>query len=176
MSTKEEIIECRSNVRKVFKEIFPEDWIYINMEKGIYNSTISNCKQRNECCNPTLQWSRMFLLTYQQIFKKVYSNTCGYIDNPALLDKIRNKEILPHKLAFMTAKELFPEKWAQLVEDQQKRAEALSELQVGKTTDQYKCGRCGNRKCTYYELQIRSADEPMTIFITCTNCGNQWKD
>ena len=30
-------------------------------------------------------------------------------------------------------------------------------------------------KCTYYQLQTRSADEPMTTFVTCINCGNRWK-
>ena len=176
MANKEEIHECRTNVRKEFQKTFKEDWIYINIEKGIYNSTIDKCKRRNEFCDPCEQWSRIFLLTYQQVFKSVYSNICGNIHNPVLLEKVRDRKILPHQLAFMTARELFPEKWSQLLDEQQKRADALNELEVGKTTDQYRCGRCGNRKCTYYELQIRSADEPMTIFITCTQCGNQWKD
>ena len=32
------------------------------------------------------------------------------------------------------------------------------------------------KKCTYYQLQTRSADEPMTTFITCLNCNNKWKE
>merc|ERR1712166_36111 len=44
------------------------------------------------------------------------------------------------------------------------------------TTDQWQCDKCGEKKCTYYQLQTRSADEPMTTFITCQNCGNNWKD
>jgi transcription elongation factor S-II len=43
------------------------------------------------------------------------------------------------------------------------------------STDQFKCGRCGKRQCTYYQLQTRSADEPMTTFVTCVNCNNHWK-
>ena len=43
------------------------------------------------------------------------------------------------------------------------------------TTDEYQCGRCKARKCTYYELQTRCADEPMTTFITCKPCGHRWK-
>lgn len=43
------------------------------------------------------------------------------------------------------------------------------------STDQFKCGRCGQRKTTYYQLQTRSADEPMTTFVTCVNCNNHWK-
>lgn len=64
---------------------------------------------------------------------------------------------------------------------------------VGETnaeTDAFKCSRCQQRKCTYYQMQTRSADEPMTVslvlafnkrllilqtFVTCTNCGNRWK-
>ena len=43
-------------------------------------------------------------------------------------------------------------------------------------TDQFKCRKCNQRKCTYYMLQTRSADEPMTAFITCINCKNKWKE
>ncbi|CAE6036724.1 unnamed protein product [Arabidopsis arenosa] len=43
------------------------------------------------------------------------------------------------------------------------------------STDQFKCGRCGQRKCTYYQMQTRSTDEPMTTYVTCVNCDNRWK-
>ena len=43
------------------------------------------------------------------------------------------------------------------------------------TTDQFQCGKCKARQCTYYQMQTRSADEPMTTFVRCTNCGNAWK-
>ncbi|KAF8505325.1 transcription factor S-II-domain-containing protein [Gautieria morchelliformis] len=42
-------------------------------------------------------------------------------------------------------------------------------------TDAFQCGRCRQRKTRYFQRQTRSADEPMTIFVTCTNCGNKWK-
>lgn len=42
-------------------------------------------------------------------------------------------------------------------------------------TDMFKCGKCQGRKCTYFQMQTRSADEPMTTFVTCVNCGNHWK-
>lgn len=42
-------------------------------------------------------------------------------------------------------------------------------------TDQFKCGRCHQRRTKYYQLQTRSADEPMTTYVTCVNCGNKWK-
>ena len=39
----------------------------------------------------------------------------------------------------------------------------------------YKCRKCGGSKTTQFEMQTRSADEPMTLFIHCLDCGNQWK-
>ncbi|KAF9105834.1 RNA polymerase II elongation factor [Mortierella sp. AM989] len=42
-------------------------------------------------------------------------------------------------------------------------------------TDMFKCGKCKGRKTRYYQMQTRSADEPMTTFVTCIGCGNRWK-
>ena len=40
----------------------------------------------------------------------------------------------------------------------------------------HKCGKCKSDETWYYQLQTRSADEPMTTFITCTKCGKKWKE
>jgi transcription elongation factor S-II len=32
-------------------------------------------------------------------------------------------------------------------------------------TDAFKCGKCGQRKTRYYQMQTRSADEPMTVSL-----------
>ena len=37
----------------------------------------------------------------------------------------------------------------------------------------YKCNACKSWKTTYYLMQTRSADEPMTCFITCLLCGKR---
>lgn len=42
-------------------------------------------------------------------------------------------------------------------------------------TDMFICGKCKGRRCTYFQMQTRSADEPMTTFVTCVNCNNHWK-
>ena len=39
----------------------------------------------------------------------------------------------------------------------------------------FKCGKCKGVKTTYYQMQTRSADEPMTTYVTCKTCGNRWK-
>uniref|UniRef100_H3AB23 Transcription elongation factor n=1 Tax=Latimeria chalumnae TaxID=7897 RepID=H3AB23_LATCH len=57
--------------------------------------------------------------------------------------------------------------------------EAIREHQMAKTggtqTDLFTCGKCKKKNCTYTQVQIRSADEPMTTFVVCNECGNRWK-
>lgn len=40
----------------------------------------------------------------------------------------------------------------------------------------YKCPRCSSDETMYRQLQVRSADEPMTTFITCLSCNYQFTD
>ncbi|CAI5759071.1 unnamed protein product [Candida verbasci] len=35
---------------------------------------------------------------------------------------------------------------------------------------------CSGDKAYFFQLQIRSADEPMTTFYKCTKCGHRWKE
>jgi transcription elongation factor S-II len=62
-----------------------------------------------------------------------------------------------------------------------KQAEKLNMLEsqtasdTSAETDQFRCGKCGQRKTKYYQLQTRSADEPMTTFVTCLNCNHRWR-
>jgi transcription elongation factor S-II len=43
------------------------------------------------------------------------------------------------------------------------------------TASLFTCGRCKSVKTTSTQKQTRSADEPMTVFVLCLNCGNRWK-
>ena len=75
----------------------------------------------------------------------------------------------------MSSYELYPENWKELSDKQLIREQKILEGNKSRATDQFKCKKCGKRECTYYEMQTRSADEPMTIFITCLNCGKHWR-
>lgn len=37
------------------------------------------------------------------------------------------------------------------------------------------CGKCKMSRVAYSQAQTRAADEPMTTFCECTNCGHRWK-
>ena len=36
------------------------------------------------------------------------------------------------------------------------------------------CGKCKSKRVISYSKQTRGADEPASVFCTCTKCGNQW--
>ena len=46
-------------------------------------------------------------------------------------------------------------------------------IKQGTLTTQLKCGKCKKNNCTFHEMQTRSADEPMTVFVFCNECGNR---
>jgi transcription elongation factor S-II len=94
---------------------------------------------------------------------------------PDLLEQIKNREIKPENVAFMTHQELNPEHWKEYIERKIKRDSSKYTTNIEASTDMFTCKKCKSKKCTYYELQTRSADEPTTVFITCLDCGKHWK-
>eukprot|EP00899_Mesostigma_viride_P015819 jgi/Mesvir1/24238/Mv10944-RA.1 len=99
--------------------------------------------------------------------------------NPDLRHRVLSGNLHPSTLLRLTPEEMASE--AKRAENSRIRMAALNEslrgsneLQGG-TTDQFRCGKCKQRKCTYFQMQTRSADEPMTTFVTCVNCNNRWK-
>ncbi|XWS09517.1 hypothetical protein CRYUN_Cryun40dG0091300 [Craigia yunnanensis] len=98
-------------------------------------------------------------------------------NNPDLRRKVLLGEVKPERLITMTPEEMASEQRQR--ENNEIKEKALFDCELGgapkATTDQFKCGRCGQRKTTYYQMQTRSADEPMTTYVTCVNCNNRWK-
>lgn len=38
------------------------------------------------------------------------------------------------------------------------------------------CPKCGFEKAAFYQVQIRSADEPMSTFYECRKCTHHWRE
>jgi transcription elongation factor S-II len=99
------------------------------------------------------------------------------VKNPNLRTNFRIGAIPASRLAVMTAEEMANDEIKQLRERFTKEAINDSQLATiqGTETDLLKCGKCKKRNCTYNQVQTRSADEPMTTFVLCNECGNRWK-
>lgn len=48
----------------------------------------------------------------------------------------------------------------------------------GAATTQVGCPKrgCDSSRAAFIEMQIRSADEPATLFYKCVSCGHMWRD
>lgn len=97
--------------------------------------------------------------------------------NPNLRKNVLAGAIELSRIASMTAEEMASDELKQL--RNVLTQEAIREHQMAKTggttTDLLQCGKCKKKNCTYNQVQTRSADEPMTTFVLCNECGNRWK-
>ncbi|XP_065506613.1 transcription elongation factor A protein 3 [Caloenas nicobarica] len=97
--------------------------------------------------------------------------------NPGLRRNVLCGAIPPDLIARMTAEEMASDELKELRNAMTQ--EAIREHQMAKTggtvTDLFQCGKCKKKNCTYNQVQTRSADEPMTTFVLCNECGNRWK-
>lgn len=164
----------RHNVRSKLNKIIRKKKISLNLEKGIYNYAVQTAKQKNI----VRKWdNNRFVLIYTDKFRSILVNinTKSTVKNTLLLNRLKTGEFKAHELAFMSHQELFPEKWKSLIEEKIKRDQNEGKVDLSAATDEFYCFRCKKRKCSYYEMQTRSADEPMTTFVTCLLCGNNWR-
>ncbi len=160
----------RKNVReRMFKNINDEK-TSTNIEIGVYMYAYKEAKRKKIL----KKWdNQKFLQLYLDRLRSVYTN----LKNPHLLEQINNGDITAQSLAFMTHQEMKPERWEELIKNKMKRDENKynSTENIQASTDMFTCKKCKSKRCTYYELQTRSADEPATIFVTCLDCGKNMK-
>lgn len=162
----------RNNIRTVIdKKVKNTAWAE-NIERGIYNYCIKLAEQRRI----VKKWENpYFVILYKDHFRSIYMNI-----TESNIKKISKREMKPHEIAFMTHQELAPEKWDELISAKEERDSNKYEPTLEAATDNFTCFKClangkEAKKCTYYQLQTRSADEPMTTFVTCLNCAARWK-
>jgi transcription elongation factor S-II len=161
--------ELRKNVRNQFKVLIGKEKRSKNIEVSIYNYTLKEAASKQQ----VKKWeNKYFVMLYIDKFRSIYRNLQT---NSDFLSKIKSGKIKSKNIAFLTHYEINPERWGKLLEEKSIRDKNKYEVDKRSATSEFKCKKCGKKECSYYQLQTRSADEPMTTFITCLNCGNNWK-
>lgn len=145
-----------------------------NIEKGIYNYTIDIAEKNDIRCSwEIIQFKNLYLSKIRSIYSNIKDDS--YIKNVEFKHKILDGNFDNSNIAYMSVYDIFPDAWKELFDAKAAKDKRKSEIKPEAMTDAYKCRKCGSRKCSYYELQTRSADEPMTQFINCLDCNNRWK-
>jgi transcription elongation factor S-II len=157
----------RANVCKKIDALLKNEKNALNLEKGIFNYALKEADQRKV----VKKWDNAFFVQiYVNHLRSIMSNL-----HDAILQQIADGTLKPHQIAFMTHHELRPEKWASLIDAKIKRDKNKFEVNMSASTDTFTCRKCKGNQCTYYQLQTKSADESMTVYVNCCLCGNKWK-
>lgn len=117
-----------------------------------------------------------------KFFKPVYDdkiynilanlNPSHQINNNTLKNNILNETINPAFITFLSPSQIHPLKWQYWVKKKEYKEWRENNIAY---TDAYKCFKCGESKSKISQAQTRSADEPMTTFVTCLVCYNTYK-
>ena len=163
--------EFRQNVGKQLLKICPQlsQPAVENMERSIYNYSLQEAGERNI----VKKWDNPFFVQmYIDRLRAFYINLKG---SPELQQRLLSREIKPQDVGKLTHQDMAPAKWQKLIEEKKIRDENKYTPKLEASTDNFTCRKCKSKKCSYYQLQTRSADEPMTTFVTCLDCGSRWK-
>ncbi|CAL9075092.1 unnamed protein product [Musa acuminata var. zebrina] len=181
------MVKCNDLVRDKVRELLAEAFSKVSCETSEdERDEVRNILDEVDACDPIRAAVLVESVMFEKLGRSNGSQKLKYRsimfnlkdgNNTDLRRRVLVGEVKPEKLIAMTPEEMASDK--RKLANKQIKEKALFECERGgppkATTDQFKCGRCGQRKTTYYQMQTRSADEPMTTFVTCVNCNNHWK-
>ena len=136
------------------------------IEKGIYDYTRQYCK-----CNNT------DLTLAQSVYKHTLDNLLFNLESEnrtikKITSLIKKDKFNAYNLPFLTPDELDEDNWYKIIMRKTTSEDKLKNLP---TMEWKPCRDCKNIEYSYYQLQTRSADEPMTTFYICKQCGKTYK-
>lgn len=161
----------RAHVRKQFQTFFPEGVYAGNLEKCVLNKSFRHMKSAG--ISTTFE-CRQFVCFYKSVALGLVNT---FKRTPELVEQYKTGKV-PKNIFSVGPDIIDPNgpysktKFAIL--------ERETKIERNKMRDsdyegQFKCGKCKSKKTDYYQLQTRSADEPMTTYVTCKACSHRWK-
>lgn len=94
---------------------------------------------------------------------------------PAVIARLCTGDMPPDELA-LPVEQWDPIEWELVVIKQQMQIKSAVELDAEKSVfTVYKCKKCKASRTTIKFLQTRCGDEPISIFVTCVECGFEWR-
>jgi DNA-directed RNA polymerase subunit M/transcription elongation factor TFIIS len=151
-------------------ELPPDDARVVNLEKGILNYVLDKFPETESTFeNPK------FGESYKHKFLEIRRNLQR---NSNLGERLKNKTLKTQQLLSMKPWVAVPDGVHAKMRTERIHKELRKEFLAREAQNQtgfFRCGRCKSYKTSYYQLQTRSADEPMTTFVSCLNCNNNFK-
>lgn len=165
----------RQLVRQRFEEINLHEYSN-DLEQAILQRSIRECADMGI----DVSWnSPIFVNHYRGRCIHLFENLIGddgYVKNPTVWkDKLTSGKVTATNIVEMSPLDLHIGRWKAQVEAQIEKDKHMYSNKGGASIYLY-CSVCKKKsKCDYYQMQTRSADEPMTTFVTCLECDKRWK-
>ncbi|XP_073130475.1 transcription elongation factor TFIIS [Henckelia pumila] len=174
------LVYCKDSTRDKLREILAEALCKVSGEVD------DELREKAVACDPyrvavlveTAMFQKWGKSTGAQKFK--YRSVIFNIkdpQNPDFRRKVLLGDIEPEAMTELTPEDMASD--ARQIQNEKIKEKALFNSELGgppkASTNEFTCSRCKKKETTYYQLQTRSADEPMTTFVTCVNCNKRWK-
>jgi transcription elongation factor S-II len=148
----------------------PDHAIPYNMEKSIYNWAV----RRSNVLSDQPSWkSETFSTRYKLRYSSIIYNLK---ESETFRNEVLSGTIQSRSIADMASTGMQPEGIHATAIQKRKdwHQKILSATKV-EFEGMFTCNKCKSKKTTYFQMQTRSADEPMTTFVTCLNCEKRWR-
>lgn len=166
-------VECaiRDKVIENFREFMSTRDECIKFEEAILHVVCEQAIKENI----DVDWNnRVFWNMYRSKAISFYEH-CRRSENTSCISKLESGEITYRQFAEMSAVDLCPSRWKDSIERIIESEKKLYSKNESAAIFMW-CSGCKQKtKCDYYQMQTRSADEPMTTFVTCLECDRRWK-
>jgi DNA-directed RNA polymerase subunit M/transcription elongation factor TFIIS len=149
---------------QIFQTVLPEE------ARKLENHILRRCDRDARLWEVDATWDNM-------PFVRMYQSRCAHLYRhlPTWKELITLGDVSVEQYAMMTEVDLNPGQWQEALEKAFAREMNTMATQKSASITLY-CQRCRRQtSCDYYQLQTRSADEPMTTFVTCLECDKRWK-
>lgn len=153
------------------------------VEIGIFNFSIEKFKNdKQNFPNIIEKHGKKHLLRtfYNNKTRSIIFNLRKYV---SFLKRVQTNRIKARDIPYLHPADVFPTcptaMTQKYLDDRERMFEERRKLEEAESLDSksmYTCRKCKSQATYHKAVQIRSADEPMTIFITCLNCDNRWKE
>lgn len=165
----------RAKVAARFSKTLESDDLGKKLEIVLWNHTLRTCLRDKI----PLTWNAVFGKTLRERYtqRALGLDLYNLRTNHTLRQSIQDGTVSLKKFVTMTPYEMNPTLWEPVFERVAYKAlRKQITVDADKAPDgMFQCGKCKSKKTTFYQMQTRSADEPMTCFIQCIACGSRWR-
>jgi DNA-directed RNA polymerase subunit M/transcription elongation factor TFIIS len=162
----------RAKARTRYATLVDDETLARQLEAMTWNATVTHCKDHHIPLywdNPVVPW---------WYTHKVLSVSYNLKTNDTLRDRVKTGSLGVRAFFAMKPWEMKPELWEKAFEAAARKELRRSEYHPDPETmpdGAFTCGKCKSKKTTFYMMQLRSADEPSTVFVQCLMCRKRWR-